>query len=480
MHDVFLAYQRNAVYPADVPYNPDMVYPEYLFKNNISHNTRNFIYSLVRECLSGMRLDEENFNTTKWNPLGAYIEPGHTVLIKPNWVNNENGYNSSEDDSLDCLITHPACVRAICDYCLIALKGKGKVIIADAPIQDCDIDLLWKKSHYAELLTFYQKHNQNVEFADLRTFMRVTNKLAVRTHKALKDGKCVYVAMNHKTAFADLPKNTKYSVPNYDPDKTTEFHTDRHIYGMSKLVLDSDVVINVCKPKCHRYAGITAALKNAVGMIAEKETLPHRRPGPIQEGGDSFSAKSHSKGFVDKVLYLQTKYEDRHQIWRADLCRILYGFLFYYIKGSNQDNSLKGCWHGNDTIWRTILDINYILKFSDKSGNLKETPQRKLLNFADMIIAGQHNGPLSPEPKPIGAILFSEEASQLDLVVCKMMNFDYNKIPLLRHIMHNNNFYECQLFKVISNNVEFCGEYDSIVFPQTWRFIPHDAWDGIL
>lgn len=78
-----------------------------------------------------MNLDKDNCNIVKWNPFGEIIKPGDMVVLKPNMVRYENGFSQY---STDCLITRGSIVRAILDYVYIALKGKGKIIIADAPL----------------------------------------------------------------------------------------------------------------------------------------------------------------------------------------------------------------------------------------------------------------------------------------------------------------------------------------------------------
>lgn len=55
---------------------------------------------------------------------------------------------------------------------------------------------------------------------------------------------------------------------------------------ISSCVMDADVIINVPKPKTHRIAGMTAALKNFVGINVRKEYLPHHTMGDHSTGGD--------------------------------------------------------------------------------------------------------------------------------------------------------------------------------------------------
>ena len=48
------------------------------------------------------------------------------------------------------------------------------------------------------------------------------------------------------------------------------------------------------------------------------------------------------------------------------------------------------------------------------------------------MIAGQGEGPLAPEPLPLGVVLAGENASALDWVGAHLLGYDPVKIPLLR------------------------------------------------
>jgi len=45
-------------------------------------------------------------------------------------------------------------------------------------------------------------------------------------------------------------------------------------------------------------------------------------------------------------------------------------------KAVGRDTINDGNWYGNDTIWRTILDLNKVLAYTDKNGVLRDRPQR--------------------------------------------------------------------------------------------------------
>jgi uncharacterized protein (DUF362 family) len=444
---------------------------------NISYEETK-VRELVEKALLIRGYDKGNYGNDNWNPFGDIIKPGSNVVIKPNLVNDHNhGKNCRDNYGLDCLITNVKVTNVICDYCLKALNNKGKVVICDAPIQDCIMEDLLDRSGYKDLIEEYQNVGAPVYFEDLRTEQRITNKFAVKTKTKKLNGHHIYVQMDDNTAFAELTKDYEYNVPNYDKEITKSHHNGgKHEYSISRTILEADVIINLCKPKTHRYAGITAAMKNAVGMVSEKETLPHRRIGEVSQGGDSYSGSSKIKHEIDVVLDKQVKAENNGKSIRATFYRFEYGILYYLSKIKGEDSSLKGCWHGNDTIWRTIWDLNYIIRHADKSGKLKENIQRKIINVGDMIIAGEHNGPLSPEEKKLGMILVSDDKVAFDLTVCKIMGFSPQKMPLYRYIIDEKKIND--VISVKSNYDMYSGNLDSVQFNNEWKFVPHDGWKG--
>ena len=133
-NEVILSYRENIRYPDKKGlFRPGVCYPEYPFKEYVSCEENN-VYDMVRQCFYLAGLDRERYGTEEWNPLGAIIEKGETVLLKPNMVMHKNLGDGGEE----CLYTNPAVVAAVIDYVYIALKHSGKIIVADAPMQECD------------------------------------------------------------------------------------------------------------------------------------------------------------------------------------------------------------------------------------------------------------------------------------------------------------------------------------------------------
>ena len=50
----------------------------------------NQVYEAVREALHIYQMDNDNYGTDSWNPLGELIKLGDNVIIKPNLVMDYN------------------------------------------------------------------------------------------------------------------------------------------------------------------------------------------------------------------------------------------------------------------------------------------------------------------------------------------------------------------------------------------------------
>src|SRR5450432_2395732 len=131
--DPKVAVGRTAPIYNDVPpFHPDAAFPELPF-GDVSHRA-NHPSTLLRSLLRELGLDAGAFGTSRWNPLGATVRPGQTVVVKPNFVLHRN---ESGGDIFAC-ITHPSILRALVDYAYIALRGEGRIVIADAPQMNCN------------------------------------------------------------------------------------------------------------------------------------------------------------------------------------------------------------------------------------------------------------------------------------------------------------------------------------------------------
>jgi uncharacterized protein (DUF362 family) len=483
MTDFYINSRENAEYPSAVhSYNPDSCYPEYMWGKSEVSPERNLIYEMVRDSLAGLKMDAANFNKKEWNPFGDIIREGDTVVIKPNWVMHYNKNKEVTDNSLECLITHPSVVRAVIDYCLIALKGTGKLIIGDAPMQGCDLGKLLESSGYNDMFSFFHRHETDLNPVDFREYSTVVDHHKVLLGRKYNSGEALKVELDENSRLKPGKISTyKYRVSDYSEKVTNSFHNNgKHVYLINKEVLQADVIINMPKPKCHRLAGITGAVKNIVGITFDKACLPHRTEGSVQEGGDEYLHTSGIKKLTTRILDLKLHFEEKKNYRLSLMMRYLYGFLYYLIKYTGKDKYLIGSWFGNDTVWRTALDLYHILLYADKNGKVQTSRQRIVFNISDMIISGERNGPVAPEPKKLGVLVAGSDGIMMDRLICEIMGFNYIKVPIIYNA-GNLMGKDKNDFKFHSNLPAFDGKkIDELKFPESWRFKPYDTWKGVI
>jgi len=93
---------------------------------------------------------------------------------------------------------------------------------------------------------------------------------------------------------------------------------------------------------------------------------------------------------------------------------------------------VEGSWPGNDTIWRTCLDLNRILLYGRTDASLSDSVQRRVIHLVDAVVAGQGDGPLAPQPLKIGFLLAGENAAAVDWVGAQLLGYEASKIPIAR------------------------------------------------
>ena len=424
MSKIILATAEKPQYPPCNIFRPHRKYPEVPFDQIASD--QNYVYDAVRKAFFLAGYDAEAYGTAQWNPLKNFVHPNDTVLIKPNFVDHANHGNGGTE----CLYTQPSVIAAVLDYVCIALQDGGKVIIADAPMQSCDFAELCEQSGLRTLLEFYRSQMPTIEFKlkDLRG-----------VHSVYKHGiLCYEENQNTRQTIVDLGKNSEFAglserhlqnmrITNYDPAILNSHHnTSKHEYAIATEVLEADVIINMPKPKTHRKAGITASLKNMVGVAVRKEYLPHHTNGALHcsNGGDEYLKPSILRRLNDAVndkrnYYAQTRENKKISWLLLQLGRILTHSARYIKK----DKYIEGSWYGNQTISKTITDLNKIIFYADKNGKMPEQvikPARRYLIVADMIIAGEGEGPLLPTPKMLGLIGVAENPVVFDEVIATL------------------------------------------------------------
>jgi len=416
-------------YPVKAPYDADTTFPE-LLQRPPANPERNLTFHLFRRLLRDLQLDSDSYGTDHWNPFGVFISPGHTVVLKPNLVRDLH----MGGGPIEVVVTHGSVVRCALEYVAIALKGRGQIFVADAPVQSADWLKILERTGLKEVCDNVSKTWEiPVRLVDFRLWaVQLDDNHCIVKSNSLKGDPNGYVAVDlgKRSLLAPLGNQSdKFRVTNYDCEGMRLHHNETtNEYLIPRTVLEADVVINLPKLKTHRKVGMTAALKNIVGINGHKDWLPHHRCGSVAEGGDEYKEPSFLKRLqtrlgekVDQEPYSNRNFLRRFAINAADrLSRFIAPDPYY-----------EGSWYGNDTLWRTVLDLNRLLVYASKEGRMTETPQRKCLNIIDAIIAGDGEGPMEPDPRPLGLLIGGINPVAVDAVLATIIGFNYKKIPII-------------------------------------------------
>ncbi|UCF33742.1 MAG: DUF362 domain-containing protein, partial [Phycisphaerales bacterium] len=212
-----------------------------------------------------------------------------------------------------------------------------------------------------------------------------------------------------------------------------------------------------------------------------KNWLPHHREGVPVKGGDQYADSGLSERIEHALLVTFKRWFPLLGPFRRYLGRTAKSMGTAIFGDTNTTRVRSGNWHGNDTTWRMVLDLNRALRFGDGTGTLHETPQRRYFSFVDGIVGGDGNGPLAPDPRPVGLVIAGADALAVDLVCTRLMGLDYQRVPTLHEALRAHRY---PLKSVPYEQVECCsnvGAYsrslEEIEGP-CFAFRPHFGWVG--
>lgn len=360
-------------------------------------------------------------------PFGKIIPRGARVVIKPNFVLDHN----QGSGGMEPMLTHQSVVRAVVNGVLKAQPAE--VLVGDAPIQTCDFSALLDLTGlgaWAERL-----QSTDSRFKGIKDFRRTTaryvNGVRVAQEDILPEDQFVLFDLAAESLLEPITQDKDdFRVTCYDPRLMAKTHSrGLHRYLVAKQVIDADVVINLPKLKTHKKAGITCALKNLIGINGNKEYLPHHRLGGKNLGGDCYPGNSRVKRALEYAADQQNLSDSgaMGRVWSGvatQLTRVL------NVMGDNL--GIEGSWSGNDTIWRTGLDLNRILLYGNVDGAMSSTPRRRVIHLADAVVAGQGDGPLAPQPLYLGLLFGGNNAAAVDWFGARLLAYDPQLVPIVR------------------------------------------------
>jgi uncharacterized protein (DUF362 family) len=421
------------------PYHPSENLPEWT--EFPTANEDNPAYRSIRQLFYQLQLDSENYGKPCWNPLSEIIQPGNVVILKPNFVSHRNSgekaYGLTDTNSL---VTHGSVIRAVLDYTAKALQGCGKIIIGDCPIQGTDWSQLVRLVGLDQIQAYFNTTFPSIELVikDYRlgraivknkyTIERIVDEAAIIDYQEID--------LKQQSLLIPLMQGSyEFGVAQYPKRRMRKAHTpDTNQYLFPKDFIYADVVINLPKMKSHMKAGITCALKNFVGINGHKDYLPHFRFGSPKNFGDEYP---------DGDWLWDLMWFFIHREWELDKGNLktflrflsqICGFAIHKISGipKRDIGSLGGgSWYGNDTLWRTVLDINRAFFYFDRKNQCitnELSHDVRYLVILDGLVAGQKESPLAPTPLANGVMIAAFNPLAMDAVATAMMGFDIKKL----------------------------------------------------
>ncbi|MAE71069.1 MAG: hypothetical protein CME06_11455 [Gemmatimonadetes bacterium] len=475
----------DAGYPARPPFHPAAPYPELRRLRggsapSLAEAGGNAVYEAVRELFRRLEMDGPRFGSIDWNPLGEVIRPGETVVVKPNWVKESH---LLRPDDWEEVITHPSVIRAVVDYALLALGESGRIIITDGPQTDSSFRKIVQRTSMGALIDHWRSLGlgPDVELLDLRQEEHLTRDGVIVRRTRLEGDPLGYVEYDLGEGSELVGHKGRYFGACFDMDETNRAHSGGvHRYRISGTVAHADVVLNIPKMKTHKKCGITASLKNMVGINGWKNFLPHHSEGTPRMGGDQFPDDS-LKGVLEYHLMGRFKaFINRCPDGVAAVLRHLKkpGRAAF---GDTEEVVRSGNWYGNDTIWRMVLDLNKLLLYGDRHGELRSKPVRRYFSIVDGIVAGEGNGPMCPEPVAAGRLIGGRNAVAVDQVCAVEMGLDPRKIPSIDRARACRTFPLARFDAGEVSIVRGSGATEptwTVDPARKYRFVPHFGWAG--
>lgn len=361
-------------------------------------------------------------------PFGRIVPAGARVLIKPNLVTHEN----QGPWGVEPLVTHAAVIRAATSAAL--RSDASEVVVGDAPVQGCDFGALLQVTGLGEWADALMR--TDARFTGIRDFRRTTcvfvDGVRVSKEDLQPEDRFILFDLGPDSLLEPITDSREsFRVTCYDPRLLAKTHAKgRHRYLVARDIIDADVVVNLPKLKTHKKAGITCALKNLIGINGNKEYLPHHRVGGSASGGDCYPGSSLVKRALEQMWDRQNMAASfaAGRVWRGVATQ-----LDRLARLQGDRCGVEGSWSGNDTIWRTCLDLNRILLYGRDSATLAQIPQRRVIHLVDAIVAGQGDGPLAPQPLPLGLLFGGNNGAAVDWVGARLLGYDPWRIPIVRH-----------------------------------------------
>jgi len=355
------------------------------------------------------------------------------VVVKPNWVQ----HRAESRDTWEAVITSPELVEQVVRAVAALTGGEALVSVCDAPHTYADFDAILDRGGLGERLAGIRNEwpRLQLETLDLRRERWIVQDgVVVRRQPNVEDPRgYTAVDLGPRSCLYRHQGEGRFYGADYDRKGVNRHHQgERHEYLLAGTPLQADLFVNLPKLKTHRKTGITAALKNLVGINGDKNWLPHHTDGSPGDGGD----ERPSIGWGD---WVETRIKPLVQA--ATLRAPALGGPFYRLArrrgaliGGDGPTIRNGNWQGNDTCWRMALDLNRALLFADRDGTLRAASRpKRYFCIVDGIVGGEGNGPTDPDPVFSNVLVAGDNPAEVDAVAARLMGFEIERLPIVAH-----------------------------------------------
>ncbi len=413
----------------------------------------------------------------------ALVHPGDRVVLKPNWV-KEHDERKPGPGQWEHVVTHPSVIEGVIRWVAPRLQGRGSITICDAPQTDSSFAALRRYCDLDSMVARCAADFPGLKIAllDLRPeeWHAVDGVTVSKTELPGDPLGSTHVNLEGASEFVGYGGCGQLYGASYDMAETNRrHHGQNHEYLLCRTPMEADLLINIPKLKTHKKVGLTCALKNLVGINANKNWLPHHTEGTPDRGGDQFPAATtkakleHSWLGTAKRLVKDSPLLSRLFVPLKKVGRLVFGDTQKVVRSGN--------WHGNDTCWRMVLDLNKCLFFFDGAGQRRSTP-RRYLAVVDGIVGGEGNGPMAPDARPCGVIVAGAHPLAVDCVAATLMGFDWTRLRMLKNAfaMRELSFvpFRPEEIQVTSNRPAWSGRLTTL--DETFDFKPHFGWTGAI
>jgi uncharacterized protein (DUF362 family) len=317
-----------------------------------------------------------------------------------------------------CRITHPSVLRAVIDYACKACEPSGHVWVGDAPYAEGVWDRVVEASGIRAMVEqLAGDRGAPVRLVNLNEATRATARLVdLAGDSALSIGE--------QRVWWDARRRPLQSV---DDRPVTS-------YRIAPAVLNADVVISVAKAKVHTTSGVTLAMKNLVGII------------PCLPDADGLARNKDCAHLSDRDAW--------------------YGRHGEYVD--------------NDTIWRTVVDLNRILLYADREGRMQTQPQRRYIAVVDGILAGEASL-FNPRSATLGTVVAGTDPVAVDAVAARAMGFDPRRIRTIARAPNSGQLPlgtadPAKIAVLTSGNASMSNLYQKSLEPETQVY----SWAGAI